>query len=59
MRKYGLGKLFAGLSAVCVAASAMPAFTYAAETAVSTVVGDANCDSSVDMSDAVDRKSVV
>ncbi|WP_295091647.1 carbohydrate-binding domain-containing protein [Ruminococcus sp.] len=53
MKKNGLKKIFAGLSAACVTAAAIPFFSYAAETTVSTIVGDANCDGSVDMSDAV------
>lgn len=53
MRNNGLKKLFAGLSAACIAAAALPAVSYAAETAASTVVGDANCDGSIDMSDVV------
>lgn len=56
MRKNGLKKLLAGLSAACLAAAAMPALGYAAEaadTAAKAVVGDSNCDGSVDMSDVV------
>ena len=56
MRKNGLKKLLAGLSAACLAAAAMPALSYvaeAADTAVKAVVGDSNCDGSVDMSDVV------
>ncbi len=53
MKSNGLKKLFAGLSAACLAAAAMPAVSFAAETEVSKVVGDANCDGGVDMSDAV------
>ena len=53
MRNNGLRKLFAGLSAACIAAAAMPVVSFAAETEVSSVVGDANCDGSVDMSDVV------
>jgi hypothetical protein len=56
MRNNGLKKLLAGLSAACLAAAAMPAVSYAAETAdtaAKAVVGDSNCDGSVDMSDVV------
>ena len=53
MKKNGLKKLVAGLSAVCVAASALPVFSFAADAAVSTMVGDANSDGQVDLSDAV------
>ena len=53
MRNNGLRKLLAGLSAACIAAAAMPVMSLAAETEVSTVVGDSNCDGSVDMSDVV------
>ena len=53
MRNNGLRKLFAGLSAACIAVAAMPVVSFAAETEVSSVVGDANCDGSVDMSDVV------
>ena len=49
MKSNGLKKLFAGLSAACLAAAAMPAVSFAAETEVSKVVGDANCDGGVDM----------
>ena len=37
MKKNGLKKLVAGLSAVCVAASALPVFSFAADAAVSTM----------------------
>ncbi|WP_303836654.1 carbohydrate-binding domain-containing protein [Ruminococcus flavefaciens] len=56
MRNNGFKKLFAGLSAACVAAAAMPVMSFAAETAdasAKAVVGDANCDGAVDMSDVV------
>lgn len=56
MRKNGLKKLFAGLSAACITATALPVMSYAAETdttAANTVVGDSNCDGDIDMSDAV------
>ena len=53
MKSNGLKKLLAGISAVCLAASAMPVISCAAEAAVSTMVGDANCDGGIDMSDAV------
>ena len=53
MKKNGLKKLLAGLSAVCMAASAVPMFSYAAEAEASTMVGDANSDGQVDLSDAV------
>ena len=51
MKKTGMKKLFAGLSAVCVIASALPSTGFAAETGV--VYGDANCDGSVNLADAV------
>ena len=54
MKNNGFKKLFAGISAVCVAAAALPAFTYAAESSLSvTLVGDSNNDGQVDLSDAV------
>ncbi|MBO4493904.1 MAG: carbohydrate-binding domain-containing protein [Ruminococcus sp.] len=53
MRNNGLRKLIAGVSAACLAAAAMPVVGCAAETEVSTMVGDANCDGGVDMADAV------
>ena len=53
MKKSYLKKLVAGISAACIAAAAMPVISFAAETQVSTLVGDANCDGGVDMSDAV------
>lgn len=56
MRNNGLKKLFAGLSAACVAAAALPVMSFAAETADAAgkaMVGDANCDGAIDMSDVV------
>ena len=53
MRNNGLRKLIAGVSVACLAAAAMPVVGFAAETEVSTMVGDANCDGGVDMADAV------
>ena len=53
MNRSSLKKLLAGLSAVCVTAVALPSLSYAADTAVSTMVGDANSDGQVDLSDAV------
>ncbi|MBP5581473.1 MAG: carbohydrate-binding domain-containing protein, partial [Ruminococcus sp.] len=56
MRNNGFKKLFAGLSAACLAAAALPVMSCAAETAdtaAKAVVGDANCDGSIDMSDVV------
>ncbi len=53
MKNHDLKKLFAGLSAVCLAASSLPVISFAAENTVPTVIGDANCDGEVDMSDAV------
>ena len=53
MKKSGIKKVFAGLSAALVAASAMPIVGSAAETAIPAVVGDANYDGQVDLSDCV------
>lgn len=53
MKKQGFKKFFAGLSAAFVAASAMPVVSSAAETAIPAVVGDANYDGQVDLSDCV------
>ena len=53
MKNNGLKKLIAGISAVCLAAAAMPLMSYAAETSASAMVGDANSDGQVDLSDAV------
>ena len=53
MKNNGFKKLVAGISAACLAAAAMPVVSFAAETEVSTLVGDANCDGGVDMADAV------
>ncbi|MBR5683464.1 MAG: carbohydrate-binding domain-containing protein [Ruminococcus sp.] len=53
MKNHGFKKIFAGLSAVCLAASSLPVISFAAENEVSAIVGDANCDGGVDMSDAV------
>lgn len=56
MKKYDLKKILAGLSTACIAASAMPLnfpAASAAETASSKVYGDADCDGSVKMNDAV------
>ncbi|MBR1822882.1 MAG: carbohydrate-binding domain-containing protein, partial [Ruminococcus sp.] len=53
MKKSNVKKLFAGLSAACVIASALPTVSFAAETSSDVVYGDANCDGSVSMADAV------
>jgi len=53
MKKSGLRKLLAGVSAAFVAASALPITVSAAETAIPAVVGDANYDGGVDLSDCV------
>ena len=53
MRNNVLKKLFTGFSAVCIAAAAMPVMSLEAETTVSTIVGDANCDGGVSLADAV------
>lgn len=50
MKKTNVKKLLAGLSALCVIGSALPLGGFAAE---STMIGDANCDGKVDISDAV------
>ncbi|MCR4861312.1 MAG: carbohydrate-binding domain-containing protein [Ruminococcus sp.] len=55
MKKSGVKKIVAGLSSLCMLAAAMPAASYAAETtgAVRKLYGDANCDGSVNIADAV------
>ncbi|MBP7185814.1 MAG: carbohydrate-binding domain-containing protein [Ruminococcus sp.] len=54
MKKSNMKKLFAGLSAACVIASALPVADTAISTAAADIVyGDANCDGNVDISDAV------
>ena len=53
MKKTSIKKLFAGLSAAFVAVSALPVTGSAAETTVSPIVGDANYDGQVDLSDCV------
>jgi len=56
MKKAYIKKLLAGFSAICMVASAMPLTGFAADAekeGASAVVGDSNCDSQVDMSDAV------
>ncbi|MGB4093414.1 MAG: carbohydrate-binding domain-containing protein [Ruminococcus flavefaciens] len=54
MKKSNMKKIFAGLSAACVIASALPvAGTAISAAAADIVYGDANCDGTVDISDAV------
>jgi len=53
MKKHGLKKLIAGLSAACVMGSALPAMSFAAETASSKVLGDSNGDGIVELADAI------
>ena len=53
MKKNNLKKLLAGLSAACVMASALPFAGFAAEEAVSTKIGDSNCDGVVELADAI------
>lgn len=53
MRKSSVKKLLAGLSAACVMASALPFSGFAAEEAVSTKIGDSNCDGVVELADAI------
>ena len=53
MKKSDVKKILAGISAACVIASALPAVSFAAETSKDVVFGDANCDGSVSMADAV------
>ena len=53
MKKSNVKKILAGISAACVIASALPAVSFAAETSKDVVFGDANCDGSVSMADAV------
>ena len=54
MKKSNMKKLFAGLSAACVIASALPVADTAISSAAADIVyGDANCDGNVDISDAV------
>ena len=53
MKKSGLKKLLAGISALCFATAAVPFVGSAAETGKPTLVGDANFDGQVDLSDAV------
>ena len=53
MKKNNLKKLLAGLSAACVMASALPFGCFAAEEAVSTKIGDSNCDGVVELADAI------
>ena len=53
MNKSGMKKIIAGISSLCMIASAMPIVDIAAETASGTVYGDSNCDGNVDLSDAV------
>lgn len=55
MKKASLQKMLAGFTAICSVASAMPVsnVTTAAAASTNVVYGDANCDSNVDISDAV------
>jgi len=54
MKKSNMKKIFAGFSAACVIASALPvAGTAISAAAADIVYGDANCDGTVDISDAV------
>ena len=53
MKKSSLKKLLAGISALCFATAAVPYVGSAAETGKPTLVGDANFDGQVDLSDAV------
>ena len=53
MKKHGLKKLIAGLSAACVMGSALPALSFAAETTSSKVLGDSNGDGIVELADAI------
>ncbi|MCR5601356.1 MAG: carbohydrate-binding domain-containing protein [Ruminococcus sp.] len=53
MKKTSIKKFFAGLSAAFVAVSALPVTVSAAETSVSPIVGDANYDGQIDLSDCV------
>lgn len=53
MKKSSLKKLLAGISALCFATAAVPFVGSAAETGKPTLVGDANFDGQVDLSDAV------
>ena len=55
MKKSSMKKMLAGLSAVCMAASALPVTGAAVQAADSSskVYGDANCNGTVEMADAV------
>jgi len=53
MKKSSLKKLLAGISALCFATAAVPFVGSAAEAGKPTLVGDANFDGQVDLSDAV------
>ncbi len=55
MKKSSMKKMLAGLSAVCMAASALPVTGAAVQAADSSskIYGDANCNSTVEMADAV------
>lgn len=57
MKKSNIKRILSGISSVCVIASTIPvsgsSFAAAAADASDIVYGDANCDGSVDMSDAV------
>ena len=53
MKKSSLKKLLAGISALCFATAAVPFVGSADETGKPTLVGDANFDGQVDLSDAV------
>ncbi|HNZ99938.1 carbohydrate-binding domain-containing protein [Ruminococcus sp.] len=53
MKKHGLKKLIAGLSAACVMGSALPAMSFAAETTPSKILGDSNGDGIVELADAI------
>ena len=53
MKNQSVKKLLAGLSALCVMGAALPTVSFAAETKVSKIVGDANGDGNVDLADAI------
>ena len=53
MKNNGLRRFLAGISAVCLAVTATPVMSFEAENASSGLPGDANCDGTVDISDAV------
>ena len=51
MKNQSVKKLLAGLSALCVMGAALPTVSFAAETKVSKIVGDANGDGNVDLAE--------